>query len=50
MDEAHAAVHEVKCIGPHWTMRTLDSLTFFRRPANAERFRAAYRDAGLPED
>lgn len=49
MDEACAAVREVRRIGPHWTMRTLDSLWFFRRLADAERFRAAYRAAGLPE-
>lgn len=50
MEEARAAVREVRRIGPHWTMRTIDSLWFFRRPADAERFRAAYRAAGLPED
>lgn len=49
MEEARAAVREVRRIGPHWTMRTLDSLWFFRRPDDAERFRAAYRAAGLPE-
>ncbi|HJS83946.1 MAG TPA: hypothetical protein VJ779_00620 [Acetobacteraceae bacterium] len=29
---------------------TISTLWFFRRPADTERYRAAFRAAGLPED
>jgi TolB-like protein len=50
MAEARSAVREVLRLGPHWTARTIDALWFFRRPEDTERFRAAYRAAGLPAD
>ena len=45
---AQAAVREVLRLGPHWTLRTIDAKWSYLRPADAERFRAAFRAAGLP--
>ena len=49
MEEARAGVREVLRIGPHWTQRTMDLRWVFRRPEDEERYRAAFRAAGLPE-
>ncbi|HYI84733.1 MAG TPA: tetratricopeptide repeat protein [Acetobacteraceae bacterium] len=49
LEEARAGVREVLRIGPHWTQRTMDSRWVFRRPEDEERYRAAFRAAGLPE-
>ena len=48
-DEAREAVRQLLRIGPHWTVRNMDYLCCFRRPADGERFRSALRAAGLPE-
>lgn len=50
MDEAQAAMREVRRLGPHWTLRSIGAFCHFRRSADTKRFRAAYRAAGLPED
>jgi len=47
--EARAAVQEVLRIDPDWTVRGIDYLSSFRRPADGERIRSALRAAGLPE-
>jgi Tetratricopeptide repeat len=49
LEEARAAVREVLRIGPDWTVRGIDYLSCFRRPADGERIRSALRAAGLPE-
>jgi hypothetical protein len=49
MEEARAAVANVLRLGPRWTARSIDALWYFRRAADVERFRAAFRAAGLPE-
>jgi TolB-like protein len=49
LDEARAGVREVLRVGPHWTQRTMDSRWVFRRPEDEERYRTAFRAAGLPE-
>jgi TolB-like protein/DNA-binding winged helix-turn-helix (wHTH) protein/Flp pilus assembly protein TadD len=49
LEEARAAVQEVLRIGPDWTVRGIDYLSRFRRPADGERIRSALRAAGLPE-
>jgi predicted Zn-dependent protease len=49
MGEARAALAEVLRLGPHWTARNIDAPWYFRRRADAERFLAAFRAAGLPE-
>lgn len=50
LEEARAAVAEVRRLRPGWTLRDMAGRWLFRDPAVAERFRAAYRAAGLPEE
>lgn len=49
MDEARASVREVLRLSPHLTTLTIGQLWFYRHSDVVERFRAAFRAAGLPE-
>ena len=49
MEEARAAVREVRRLRPGWTLRDMAGRWYFRDPAVSERWRVAYRAAGLPE-
>ena len=50
LDEARAAVQQVVRLGPHRTLGTVGAAWAFRRAADAERFHAAHRAAGMPEN
>ncbi|MGH7190136.1 MAG: tetratricopeptide repeat protein [Acetobacteraceae bacterium] len=49
MEEARAALREVVRLTPDRTLRNIAEMWFYRDPAVIERFRAAFRAAGLPE-
>ena len=49
MEEARLAVSQVLRLGPHRTLRAMEGKWRYFNGANRERFRAAFRAAGLPE-